>query len=394
MSRVSKAGRYTEEIEKINAQKIIDSQERFTAQWEKATGTSDVNLQLERISESDISSVLVHGYPASTWSEPEPDPVLTISTMDRQDRTTRYGETVTTKTVVDPSINSGMDYNNNPEPVTVISLPSIYGGQFVPGSIPTTTTTTTTPTPTPTCPANVQIINIDSGIIAREGMTGCRTIEIYTQDPNYRVVYLDEVPEEVFEKPEEDFPEDLPKDDILYPLSANVKITFTEDIGGFTSSIPIDDIGELQVRDNASGDWRYTLLGQSSNAPLTTLNGLINQINDLLSQYIPPPVKNCVDVYRLSNGDVVSVRESITNSQLQGYLNDGLLVRGCEEEIPTSEYVRQYYGYEEPDDNGTTTVIPTPGKFNTNILVGLIAGGALAVPILDDLLKTKKKGRR
>ena len=74
MSRVSKAGRYTEEIEKINAQKIIDSQERFTAQWEKATGTPDVNLQLERISESDISSVLVHGYPASTWSEPEPTP--------------------------------------------------------------------------------------------------------------------------------------------------------------------------------------------------------------------------------------------------------------------------------------------------------------------------------
>ena len=35
MSRVSKAGRYTEEIEKINAQKIIDSQKRFTAQMGK-----------------------------------------------------------------------------------------------------------------------------------------------------------------------------------------------------------------------------------------------------------------------------------------------------------------------------------------------------------------------
>jgi len=35
-----------------------------------------------------------------------------------------------------------------------------------------------------------------------------------------------------------------------------------------------------------------------------------------------------------------------------------------------------------------------PGKFNTNILVGLLAGGVLAVPILDDLLKTKKKRRK
>ena len=361
MSRVSKAGRYTEEIEKINAQKIIDSQKRFTAQWEKATGTANVNLQLERISESDINTILIHGYPSSTWSEPEPTPE---PTPEPRIRITKFGESASmpTPSTPDPSINSGMEYDNNPEPTTTV-------------------TPTPTPTPTPTCPANVQIIHIPSGIIAREGMTGCRTIEIYTQDPDYRVVYLDEVPVE-----------EVPVEEVLYPLSANVKITFTEDIGGFTSSIPIDDIGELQVRDNASGDWKYTLLGQSTNPPLTTLNGLINQINDLLSQYTPPPVKNCVDVYRLSNGDVVSARESITNSQLQGYLNDGLLVRGCEEEIPTSEYVREYYGYVEPNGNGTT-VTPTPGKFNTNILVGLIAGGVLAVPILDDLLKTKKKKR-
>ena len=74
MSRVSKAGRYTEEIDKINAQKIIDSQEKFTAQWEKATGTQDRQLQLERISESDISSILSSGYPTSVWKEPQPEP--------------------------------------------------------------------------------------------------------------------------------------------------------------------------------------------------------------------------------------------------------------------------------------------------------------------------------
>ena len=49
-------------------------------------------------------------------------------------------------------------------------------------------------------------------------MASCTTIERFTQDPNYRVVYLDEVPEE--EVPEEE----VPVEDILYPLSANVKI--------------------------------------------------------------------------------------------------------------------------------------------------------------------------
>ena len=99
MSRVSKAGRYTEEIEKINAQKIIDSQGKFTAQWEKATGTANVNLQLERISESDISSILVHGYPASTWSEPQPTPE-----PEPRIRTTRFGESVSTTSTPQPRL--------------------------------------------------------------------------------------------------------------------------------------------------------------------------------------------------------------------------------------------------------------------------------------------------
>ena len=101
MSRVSKAGRYTEEIEKINAQKIIDSQKRFTAQWEKATGTANVNLQLERISESDINTILVHGYPASTWSEPQPTPEPTPQPTIR---TTKFGESVSTTSTPQPRL--------------------------------------------------------------------------------------------------------------------------------------------------------------------------------------------------------------------------------------------------------------------------------------------------
>ena len=105
----------------------------------------------------------------------------------------------------------------------------------------------------------------------------------------------------------------------------------------------------------------------------------------------------CVDIYRMSNGNVVSTRETVTVPQLQGYLSQGLYVFECGKPIPSSEEVKQHYGYVEPTiptTTTTTTTTPTPGKFNTNILVGLIAGGALAVPILDDLLKTKKKRRR
>ena len=70
---------------------------------------------------------------------------------------------------------------------------------------------------------------------------------------------------------------------IQYLLSANVKISFTNsDIGGFSSSIPIADTGELQGLSNASNEWKYTLIGSSTNQPLLTLSGLINMINNLL----------------------------------------------------------------------------------------------------------------
>ena len=95
MSRVSKAGRYTEEIEKINAQKIIDSQEKFgSTHWLRATGTNDRQLQLERIdTQTNISDILSSGYPSGTWIEPEPAPQPTPQPTIR---TTKFGDSVST----------------------------------------------------------------------------------------------------------------------------------------------------------------------------------------------------------------------------------------------------------------------------------------------------------
>ena len=71
-------------------------------------------------------------------------------------------------------------------------------------------------------------------------------------------------------------------------LSANIKISFTNpNIGGFSSSIPINDIGELQILSNSTPEWKYTLIDSSTNQPISTLNELINNINDLLASVEP-----------------------------------------------------------------------------------------------------------
>jgi len=76
----------------------------------------------------------------------------------------------------------------------------------------------------------------------------------------------------------------------VYPLSANIKISFTNsNIGGFSSSVPISDVGQLQALSNASNEWRYILIGDSTNQPLHTLSGLVNTINNLLSSVVIPP---------------------------------------------------------------------------------------------------------
>ena len=76
---------------------------------------------------------------------------------------------------------------------------------------------------------------------------------------------------------------------INYPQSANVRISFTNsNIGMFSTSIPINDVGQLQSLSNASNEWRYTLIGSSMNQPLMTLSGLINKINNQLSSVVTP----------------------------------------------------------------------------------------------------------
>ena len=75
---------------------------------------------------------------------------------------------------------------------------------------------------------------------------------------------------------------------INYPQSANVRISFTSNVGGFSTSIPINNIGQLQALDNASNEWRYTLIGSSTNQPLMTLSGLINKINSQVSSVVTP----------------------------------------------------------------------------------------------------------
>ena len=69
---------------------------------------------------------------------------------------------------------------------------------------------------------------------------------------------------------------------VNYPQSANVRIVISN-ISMFSTSIPINDIGQLQILSNESNEWRYTLIGSSTNQPLMSLSGLINKINSQIS---------------------------------------------------------------------------------------------------------------
>jgi len=74
---------------------------------------------------------------------------------------------------------------------------------------------------------------------------------------------------------------------INYPQSANVRI-IVSNISMFSTSIPINDISELQILSNASNEWRYTLIGSSTNQPLMTLSGLITKINSMIASAVTP----------------------------------------------------------------------------------------------------------
>ena len=74
---------------------------------------------------------------------------------------------------------------------------------------------------------------------------------------------------------------------VNYPQSANVRIVVSN-IGMFSTSIPINDISQLQILSNESNEWRYTLIGTSTNQPLMTLSGLINKINSMIASVVTP----------------------------------------------------------------------------------------------------------
>jgi len=75
------------------------------------------------------------------------------------------------------------------EPIT---LPSIYGGQYVPG-VERETVVIPTPEQEIKCPARVRIINNETNQASGDGFFNCDTIEQYTEDPRYRVEYYDGV---------------------------------------------------------------------------------------------------------------------------------------------------------------------------------------------------------
>ncbi len=75
MSRVSKAGRYTEILQEEIGKKLIESQEKFPDKWNTAMETNSKIQQLDRITDGQIDEVLTYGYPEQSYQhgiEPEP----------------------------------------------------------------------------------------------------------------------------------------------------------------------------------------------------------------------------------------------------------------------------------------------------------------------------------
>lgn len=93
-------------------------------------------------------------------------------------------------------------------------------------------------------------------------------------------------------------------------LSANIQITFTDpSIGGFSTSINAKDILKLQgiMNDRYDNKAKYTLLGSSTNAPLKTMNQVLNDIESLLSRHAPPDgIKNGPTTNQTITNDMIT----------------------------------------------------------------------------------------
>jgi len=130
----------------------------------------------------------------------------------------------------------------------------------------------------------------------------------------------------------------------------------------------------------------------------------------------------CSDVYRLENGNVIKTSyDTLSVSQIQNFINQGLLIRDCGTPSPSLEQVRSHYGYtadveplpEEPEEEPTTddvippgekpeeptvtvddfepqpTPTPTPTGLANFGIAGILFAGVLALPILAGLGKWK-----
>ena len=136
------------------------------------------------------------------------------------------------------------------------------------------------------------------------------------------------------------------EEEIPYLMSANIQITFIDsDIGGFSSSVPSNDIGRLQggINDRYPGV-KMVLIGTSTNQPLMTVDQVFSKIDNLLLTIPPTP--------------------------------------------PTTPTPPVTVTIPPP-----TTPTPTPTDQNwwtdSNVLIGIIAGGALVVPIFSKLFSKK-----
>ena len=158
---------------------------------------------------------------------------------------------------------------------------------------------------------------------------------------------------------------------INYPQSANVRITFTSNIGMFSTSIPINDIGQLQVLSSASNEWKYTLIGHgSTNPPLMTLHDLINRINNQIASVVTsqPPIE-----------------EEPVGPEVPGETTADIPPPTTEEpEVPVVTVPTEKF------------VVSKPGRLtmsdmtNTNAWVGILIAGTLAVPVFSSILSKRK----
>jgi len=325
---------------------------------------------------------------------------------------TKKPETVFQPAPSDPSVNMGLSIiptaSAEPEPV---SLPSIYGGQYVPGVAPEFGE----------CPAHVMIryTKLRSGgrEVVYDGVASCDMIRRYMADPDYDVFYPSFVDQEpILESAEPEpvlDPSTLPEEEPyvysacidVYRLS-NGSVTTTTETVDYQTMANYVNVQHLLVREcgqsipstqEVKGWYGYfepEPVTVSEPEPVTVLEPEPVTVTEPVVEPEPYVYSACIDVYRLSNGNVTATRETVDYETMADYTNvQHLLVRECGKAIPSTQEVKEWYGYFEEEEEEEKPV-GIPGKFNTNILVGLLAGGVLAVPILDDLLKTKKKRRR